>query len=155
MRYFEGLTNKYWNHSAKGRCENTDDSEGITLESLGGVFIATLFGLALAMVTLVGEVIYYRRKERMQTAADAITLVRPAASASSASGSPQISTLTTAPPPSYNDTEQSHQGRRLSNQLMYGNEFVPAALRRPKKGSPAYGSIFPASDRRGPQIFEK
>lgn len=29
---------------------------------LGGVFIATLFGLALAMVTLIGEVIYYKRK---------------------------------------------------------------------------------------------
>lgn len=28
----------------------------------GGVFIATLFGLALAMITLAGEVIYYRRR---------------------------------------------------------------------------------------------
>lgn len=28
----------------------------------GGVFIATLFGLALAMITLIGEVIYYKRK---------------------------------------------------------------------------------------------
>lgn len=28
----------------------------------GGVFIATLFGLALAMITLAGEVIYYKRK---------------------------------------------------------------------------------------------
>lgn len=62
-RFFEGLTAKYWNHSAKGDCANTDDSEGITLESLGGVFIATLFGLALALVTLIGEVMYYRRKD--------------------------------------------------------------------------------------------
>lgn len=31
----------------------------------GGVFIATLFGLALAMVTLVGEVFYYRRKRKV------------------------------------------------------------------------------------------
>lgn len=29
---------------------------------MGGVFIATLFGLALAMITLAGEVIYYRKK---------------------------------------------------------------------------------------------
>lgn len=28
----------------------------------GGVFIATLFGLALAMITLAGEVLYYRRR---------------------------------------------------------------------------------------------
>uniref|UniRef100_A0A182RRE3 Uncharacterized protein n=1 Tax=Anopheles funestus TaxID=62324 RepID=A0A182RRE3_ANOFN len=62
-RYFESLTAKFWNNSARSQCPNTDDSEGITLESLGGVFIATLVGLALAMVTLLGEVIYYRRKE--------------------------------------------------------------------------------------------
>ncbi|XP_044012074.1 ionotropic receptor 25a [Aphidius gifuensis] len=61
-RYFESLTAKYWNSSLKGKCAVADENEGITLESLGGVFIATLFGLALAMITLAGEVIYYRRK---------------------------------------------------------------------------------------------
>nr|CAD7444792.1 unnamed protein product [Timema bartmani] len=30
---------------------------------LGGVFIATLFGLALAMITLAGEIFYYKRKK--------------------------------------------------------------------------------------------
>jgi len=34
-RYFETLSGKYWNSSAKGDCPNNDDSEGITLESLG------------------------------------------------------------------------------------------------------------------------
>ncbi|VEN34523.1 unnamed protein product [Callosobruchus maculatus] len=67
-RFFEDLQERYWNHSAKGNCPNTDDNEGITLESLGGVFIATLFGLALAMVTLVGEVLYYRRKQKLDEA---------------------------------------------------------------------------------------
>nr|CAD7410937.1 unnamed protein product [Timema poppensis] len=62
-RYFETLSGKYWDNSAKGTCPNTDDSEGITLESLGGVFIATLFGLALAMITLAGEIFYYKRKK--------------------------------------------------------------------------------------------
>ncbi|XP_066256016.1 ionotropic receptor 25a [Euwallacea similis] len=61
-RFFERLQSKYWNNSAKDDCPSTDDNEGITLESLGGVFIATLFGLALAMVTLAGEVWYYRRR---------------------------------------------------------------------------------------------
>ncbi|XP_060520589.1 ionotropic receptor 25a [Cylas formicarius] len=61
-RFFENLQSKYWNHSSKGNCPSTDDNEGITLESLGGVFIATLFGLALAMITLAGEVLYYKRK---------------------------------------------------------------------------------------------
>nr|XP_033332474.1 ionotropic receptor 25a [Megalopta genalis] len=65
-RYFETLTSKYWNQSLKAQCLDSDDNEGITLESLGGVFIATLFGLALAMVTLVGEVLYYRKKNDSQ-----------------------------------------------------------------------------------------
>lgn len=67
-RYFEHLTNKYWNNSAKSQCPNADDTEGITLESLGGVFIATLFGLALAMVTLAIEVIYYKRRDAKEAA---------------------------------------------------------------------------------------
>lgn len=123
-RFFEALTNKYWNHSAKGRCENTDDSEGITLESLGGVFIATLFGLALAMVTLVGEVIYYKRKDRRQTN-DVVRMVRPVSE----------STLP-VPPPAY--TDEFH----LANQITIGTEFVPAAQKRPNR---QYVSIFPRS----------
>ncbi|KAK2580489.1 hypothetical protein KPH14_006227 [Odynerus spinipes] len=65
-RYFETLASKYWNQSLKAQCPNSDDSEGITLESLGGVFIATLFGLALAMITLAGEVLYYRKRNATQ-----------------------------------------------------------------------------------------
>ncbi|XP_032670681.1 ionotropic receptor 25a [Odontomachus brunneus] len=61
-RYFETLASKYWNQTLKAQCPNSDDNEGITLESLGGVFIATLFGLGLAMITLAGEVIYYRKR---------------------------------------------------------------------------------------------
>lgn len=34
-RYFEYLKEKYWNYSARGKCEDMDESEGITLESLG------------------------------------------------------------------------------------------------------------------------
>ncbi|XP_017892674.1 ionotropic receptor 25a [Ceratina calcarata] len=65
-RYFETLAAKYWNQTLRAQCVNSDDNEGITLESLGGVFIATLFGLALAMVTLAGEVIYYRKRKDPQ-----------------------------------------------------------------------------------------
>lgn len=32
---------------------------------LGGVFIATLFGLALALITLIGEVLYYKRNRKL------------------------------------------------------------------------------------------
>lgn len=34
-RFFEILKTQYWNNSAKGECPDTNDSEGITLESLG------------------------------------------------------------------------------------------------------------------------
>lgn len=34
-RYFETLASKYWNQSLKAQCPNSDDNEGITLESLG------------------------------------------------------------------------------------------------------------------------
>nr|WJO13358.1 ionotropic receptor IR8a [Spodoptera frugiperda] len=63
-RFLEQLASKYWNESARQACPDADESEGITLESLGGVFIATLFGLGLAMLTLAWEVFYYKRKEK-------------------------------------------------------------------------------------------
>lgn len=79
QRFFEDLTAKYWNVSLKGDCSGTyDDSEGITLDSLGGIFIATIVGLrkkrklsisiskfgflVIAMLVLVGEVYYYKRR---------------------------------------------------------------------------------------------
>merc|ERR1719310_2598803 len=62
-RYFETLYGKYWNSSLRSDCPTLDDSDGITLRSLGGVFIATLVGLAIAMVTLGIEVAYYKKKE--------------------------------------------------------------------------------------------
>nr|AQN78506.1 ionotropic receptor 8a [Meteorus pulchricornis] len=65
-RFFESLSGKYWNKSANGKCSVTDETEGISIESLGGVFIATLFGLALAMITLAAEVVYYRRRNAAQ-----------------------------------------------------------------------------------------
>ncbi|XP_013164224.1 PREDICTED: glutamate receptor ionotropic, kainate 5 [Papilio xuthus] len=63
-RFLEQLAAKYWNETARQMCPDADESEGITLESLGGVFIATLFGLGLAMITLAWEVFYYKRKEK-------------------------------------------------------------------------------------------
>ncbi|XP_037780308.1 ionotropic receptor 25a-like [Penaeus monodon] len=66
-RYFEALSAQFWNSSARGICPNDNDSEGITLQSLGGVFIATLIGLALAMIALAAEVMYYKRSPNKVT----------------------------------------------------------------------------------------
>jgi len=38
-RFFEKLASKYWNQSLKAQCPNFDDNEGITLESLGELFL--------------------------------------------------------------------------------------------------------------------
>ncbi|CAG0903981.1 unnamed protein product, partial [Darwinula stevensoni] len=62
-RFFETLQSQFWNSSKRGPCPNTNDSEGITLQSLGGVFIATLVGLAIAMATL-GVEVYLQRKRQ-------------------------------------------------------------------------------------------
>ena len=62
-RYFESLQSRYWNSSAQNDCPVLDDSEGITLQSLGGVFIATLIGLGLALITLAVEVVLQKKKE--------------------------------------------------------------------------------------------
>lgn len=113
-RFFEALTAKYWNHSSKAdECPNNDESEGITLESLGGVFIATLFGLALAMVTLVIEVIYYRRRDARENAIEPISGITP--------------------PPSYEDQQANRSSKklfRLNNDNLVtlgGEKFIPAA----------------------------
>ncbi|XP_065350646.1 ionotropic receptor 25a-like [Cloeon dipterum] len=62
-RFFDDISAKTWNKSKRAQCnlgQRTDS--GITLESIGGVFIAMLAGLGLAVVTLVAEVLYHRRK---------------------------------------------------------------------------------------------
>ncbi|XP_034670345.1 uncharacterized protein LOC117902874 [Drosophila subobscura] len=87
-RFFEELKTKYWNQSNLRNCPLSEDQEGITLESLGGVFIATLFGLVLAMITLGLEVVYF--KKRQETLEASITQVKPIEAANTDTG--------TAPP---------------------------------------------------------
>ncbi|XP_053946392.1 glutamate receptor ionotropic, kainate 2 [Anastrepha ludens] len=81
-RFFEELKAKYWNTSRIKACSVNEEQEGISLESLGGVFIATLFGLGLAMVTLVLEIFYYRRKYSAMRRFNEITKVKPASTSS-------------------------------------------------------------------------
>lgn len=73
-RFFEELKGKYWNQSNLRMCPLSDDQEGITLQSLGGVFIATLCGLIMAMITLVIEIMYYQKKQKSLAL---ITQVKP------------------------------------------------------------------------------
>lgn len=130
-RFFELLSAKYWNQSARGQCENTDDNEGITLESLGGVFIATLFGLALALVTLIGEVIYYRRKENPVSSSE-VLLVKAAKNDDD------------DPPPTFEDvaregTDNKLKNKKIPSTITIGTEFVKAS----ENANVSYISVFP------------
>ena len=62
FKYF--IAGKYWNSTKRSDCPILDDSEGITLRSLGGVFICTLFGLLIAMIVLVIEVLNMKKAEK-------------------------------------------------------------------------------------------
>lgn len=63
-RFFENLTQKYWNTTIRNNCPVVDDSKGITIQSLGGIFIATLGGLVLSMITLAFEVWQQKKQEK-------------------------------------------------------------------------------------------
>ena len=62
--YFESLSANYWRSSKRNDCPILDDSQGITLRSLGGIFLATLCGLILSMLTLAYEVWQEKRAEK-------------------------------------------------------------------------------------------
>lgn len=127
-RYFEELKDKYWNRS-RSNCPLTEDQEGITLESLGGVFIATLFGLGLAMITLVIEVVYYKNKPSNipENAAQANIIEVKAAENSvkpvSEAWHTDIERKKITPPPSFEVA--AFRGREIPSSITLGNEFKP------------------------------
>ena len=58
------ITGTYWKSSNRADCPVLDDSQGITLRSLGGIFLATLCGLLLSMITLAYEVWQQKKQEK-------------------------------------------------------------------------------------------
>lgn len=134
-RFFELLTAKYWNSSLKGYCPNSDESEGITLESLGGVFIATLFGLGLAMLTLIGEVIYHRRIAKKE---EGIQQVRPLNVTGILTPSTLSAKIHPSPPP-YMEAFKNMGSDNGKSVTLGGTKFIPASKRnRTAKGNLDY-----------------
>ena len=60
------LAAEYWSSTQRNECPVLDDSKGITLNSLGGIFLATLVGLLLSMITLAYEVWQQKKREKDQ-----------------------------------------------------------------------------------------
>uniref|UniRef100_A0A1A9W8M4 Ionotropic glutamate receptor C-terminal domain-containing protein n=1 Tax=Glossina brevipalpis TaxID=37001 RepID=A0A1A9W8M4_9MUSC len=125
-RYFEELKAKYWNRS-RANCPLSEEQEGITLESLGGVFIATTFGLGLAMITLIVEVFYYKNKEaKLPESTTQVIEVKAAEN----SIDPTVKACNTdmgekkiTPPPSF--ASAAFRGRKIPSGITLGHEFKP------------------------------
>ncbi|XP_047039260.1 glutamate receptor ionotropic, kainate 5 [Helicoverpa zea] len=129
-RFLEQLAGKYWNESARQACPDADESEGITLESLGGVFIATLFGLGLAMITLAWEVFYYKRKEKNKVQTFSTKPEKVAFESKS--------TLETKVAESVAKLKKRGKKGNLAKNVTFGDTFKPVA----EKGV-SYISVFP------------
>eukprot|EP00081_Caenorhabditis_elegans_P011196 NP_001337311.1 GLutamate Receptor family (AMPA) [Caenorhabditis elegans] len=65
-RRLETLKEKWWTDNPnKVSCpDSSDESDGISIQNIGGVFIVILAGIALSIVTLAFEYYYYKRKAR-------------------------------------------------------------------------------------------
>ncbi|XP_068626070.1 ionotropic receptor 25a [Battus philenor] len=136
-RFLEQLTAKYWNETARLSCPDADESEGITLESLGGVFIATLFGLGLAMVTLAWEVFYYKRKEKNKIHAIEAT-IEAAKHKNEASPKQMASKMAHG----VAILRKRDKVKDIGRNVTIGDTFKPAA----GKGGVSFISVYPKND---------
>ncbi|PAV77007.1 hypothetical protein WR25_00124 [Diploscapter pachys] len=66
QRRLETLKEKWWNNNPnKMTCPDiTDQSDGISIENIGGVFIVIAAGIALSIITLAIEFFFYKRRSR-------------------------------------------------------------------------------------------
>lgn len=62
----EKLKEKWWNNAAyKSKCEKTEDqSDGISIQNIGGVFIVIFVGIGMACVTLICEYWWYKFRKQ-------------------------------------------------------------------------------------------
>ncbi|CAD6185138.1 unnamed protein product [Caenorhabditis auriculariae] len=66
QRRLETLKEKWWTDNPnKVTCpDSSDESDGISIQNIGGVFIVILAGIALSIITLAFEYFYYKRKAK-------------------------------------------------------------------------------------------
>lgn len=64
-RELERLKERWWNkNSEKKQCEKADDqSDGISIQNIGGVFIVIFVGIGLACITLAFEYWWYKYRK--------------------------------------------------------------------------------------------
>ena len=61
-RVLEELTSKWWDsNELKKECPRIEDeTDGISIKNIGGVFLVIIIGMALSLIVLVGEFYYYK-----------------------------------------------------------------------------------------------
>jgi ionotropic glutamate receptor len=66
LRKLETLKERWWNQNPKKRvCDNSgDDTGGISIYNIGGVFIVIFIGIVTAIITLIGEYWYYKFQKK-------------------------------------------------------------------------------------------
>lgn len=64
-RHLEKLKEDWWNSDAyKSKCEKTEDqSDGISIQNIGGVFIVIFVGIGMACITLIFEYWFYKYRK--------------------------------------------------------------------------------------------
>lgn len=64
-RQLERLKEKWWNSNPKNiKCDKQDDqSDGISIQNIGGVFIVIFVGIGLACITLAFEYWWYKYRK--------------------------------------------------------------------------------------------
>lgn len=64
-RELERLKEQWWNRNPKAKkCEKQDDqSDGISIQNIGGVFIVIFVGIGLACITLAFEYWWYKYRK--------------------------------------------------------------------------------------------
>lgn len=71
-RELEKLKEKWWKRDeSKGKCEKPEDqSDGISIQNIGGVFIVIFVGIGMACITLIFEYWYYKYRKPMNKIVD-------------------------------------------------------------------------------------
>ncbi|XP_054709201.1 ionotropic receptor 25a-like [Uloborus diversus] len=69
QRKLEGLKERWWNKNpAKVECDDSEQqSDGISIANIGGVFIVIFIGVVLALVTLAIEYWFYKKRKHRNT----------------------------------------------------------------------------------------
>lgn len=65
-RHLEKLKEEWWNNAAyKSKCEKSEDqSDGISIQNIGGVFIVIFVGIGMACITLIVEYWWYKFRKQ-------------------------------------------------------------------------------------------